>query len=353
MVGARVFVEGIALGSTRRDGTLTAPVPSGQVRMEAEFPIDHGEGNFVTSLNEYFAIKDGEIVATYPSRLFKALAARLDRTIHLEVHATAAEHAMHVGTIAFRVGQSPLSVVLAAPPSNPTLGLSNIEVGISMPGAGIAVQRISDAARRFEIATFPHGTVSLECVAGGRQVLLRAGHLQHSGPQEVTLVLRHVDDLKGGVAPLRARPDDDARARVISPQTVREKPEARILLSSEDQGRTIATNAALTLPRGTERLLLAYEVTSTERRMDPRFSDVWTLSLFGDGAGFCSTPSATSGRSTGSAHPGSTRWGRTGQVEFRRSSMWASRPPDATSSSRLPVRRSTSATIWIRRRSRR
>jgi hypothetical protein len=391
MAGARVFVDDIPLGSTSREGTLTAQIPSGRVRLEAAFPVGQWRdmdlslppgqselvditladgkevtepstlalveavddivpqtsssltlqflqndrpapvseinrielvdetGGFDTSLDEHFAVKDGQIVATNPQRLFKALAAWFGQTIRLAVYASASEDAWHVGTIAFRVGQSPLSVALAAPPSNPALGLSNIEVGISMPGAGIAVQRISDARGRFEIAAFPHGTASFECVAvaDGKYYYGQA-ILEHSGPQEVTLVLRHVDDLHSGVAPLRPRPDDDtARARLIRPEAVPGKTEARILVTAEEKGRTIATNATLTLPRGTERLLLAYEVISTERRMNPRFSDVWTLSVFGDaGRRLFYTV-----RDVRSQHQGSPSWqyevgkNRTGRIQ--------------------------------------
>jgi hypothetical protein len=110
---------------------------------------------------------------------------------------------LHYGRIAFRVGQSPLRVTLATPPSNPDLPLSNVAVGISTLH-GIAIQRVSDAAGRFQIESFPHGTVALECVvqSGGRYYYGDAT-LRHSGPRAVTLVLRHVDDLKTGVPPLR------------------------------------------------------------------------------------------------------------------------------------------------------
>ena len=111
---------------------------------------------------------------------------------------------LHQGTIAFRVGQSPLSVTLAPPPSNPALAVSNIEVGISLIGAGIALQRVSDVKGRLEIESLPHGTIGLECVVvvNGKYYYGDA-ILVHSGPHSVTLVLRNVDDLKNGVAPLR------------------------------------------------------------------------------------------------------------------------------------------------------
>ena len=217
--GARVYVEGIAVGRTGRNGTLTVRVPSGPIAVEAEIPIDQWnwtdisiapgqsksidltlsegkevtehtalvlaeavddivplgsksltlkfmrdgrlapvarieqidvvdrEGNLKGRLDEHFAVVGGAIVATSPARVFEALAARFDHTIGLQVQAMGSERELHQGKIAFRVGQSPLSVTLVPPPSNPGLAVSNIEVGLSIPGAGIAMQRTSDAQR--------------------------------------------------------------------------------------------------------------------------------------------------------------------------------------------------------------
>ena len=229
--GARVYVEGIAVGRTGRNGTLTVRVPSGPIGVEAEIPIDQWnwtdisiapgqsesiditlsegkevtertalvlaeavddivplasksltlkfmrdgrlapvarieqvdvvdrEGNLKGRLDEQFAVVNGAIVATSAARVFQALAARFDDTIGLQVQAMGSERQLHQGKIAFRVGQSPLSVTLSPPPSNPGLAVSNIEVGLSILGAGIAMQRTSDANGRIDVAAFPHGTV--------------------------------------------------------------------------------------------------------------------------------------------------------------------------------------------------
>ena len=274
--GARVFVQGILVGRTGRDGTLTARVPSGSIEVWAEVPISYanftgitlapGEsssleialsegkeidehttltlaeavddivpvtarsltlkfmdgrrfapvarvetvalvdrhGGFLEELTAHFRVVRGEIVAKDADRLFKVLAPRFAETIHLQVHAMASETAMHDATIAFRVGQWPLSVTLEPPPSNPALRVSRIEVGISLPGAGIAVQRVSDAKGRFEVPALPSGPVVFECatVSNGRYYYCDA-MLVHSGPRSARLVLRNVEDVKKGVAPLR------------------------------------------------------------------------------------------------------------------------------------------------------
>jgi hypothetical protein len=274
--GARVYVEGIAVGRTGRGGRLTVRVPSGPIMVEAEIPIGQWnladislaagqsksiditlsdgkevsertalvlteavddivprastsltlkfmrdgriapvarieqidvvdrDGNFIGGIAEHFAVVGGAIVATNAAAVFDALVAQFDQTVVLQVHAMASEQHMHQGTIAFRVGQSPLSVTLLPPPSNPGLPVSNIEVGLSIPGAGIAMQRTSDANGRIDIDGFPHGTVVLECVttSNGRYYYCD-GVLVHGGPRSVSLVLRHVQDVVNGVPPLR------------------------------------------------------------------------------------------------------------------------------------------------------
>jgi hypothetical protein len=243
------------------------------------------KGDFRTDLTEHFSVVRGEIVAVNPARVFEALRPQFGETIVLQVQAMSASDEMHYGRIAFRVGQWPLSVRLEAPPSNGKLSIANIEVGISMLGAGIAVQRISDANGRLEVASLPEGTVAFECVAvSGGKYYYGDATLTHSGPRSITLVLRNVEDLKNGVAPLRvdkpASRDEVPLARTVEPSPSREADIARVLVASAERDRTITISTMLTVRRGAERLMLAYDIATLEQRRDPQFDDVWTLSVF-------------------------------------------------------------------------
>jgi hypothetical protein len=243
------------------------------------------KGDLRTDLTEHFSVVRGEIVAADPDRVFEALRSQFGETIVLHVQAMSSSDAMHDGRIAFRVGQWPLSVRLEAPASNPALSVSNIEVGISMLGAGIAVQRVSDANGRLEVASLPEGTVAFECVAvSGGKYYYGDATLTHSGPRSIALVPRNVEDLKNGVAPLRvddpAAKDEVPLARTIQPPPSREADIARILVTSAERDRTIAMITMLTVRRGAERLMLAYEIATLEQRREPRFDDVWTLAVF-------------------------------------------------------------------------
>jgi hypothetical protein len=293
--GARVYVEGIAVGRTGPDGTLTARVPSGPISVEAEIPIDQWggvditlapgqsdaieitlsedkevnehttlvlaeaiddilpvtarsltlkfirddrlapvtriddievvdrNGNVRAAIEEQFRVVRGEIVATNAARIFEVLAPQFDDTIVLRVLAIDSEDGMHQGQIAFRVAQWPLSVRVEPPPSNPALSVSNIEIGISLLGKGIAVQRVTDADGRFEIESFPSGTIAFDCVVVSNGWYYYGNAiLDHSAPESVTLVLRSVEDVKNGVAPLRIDGGDDLRlARPVRRSPIR------------------------------------------------------------------------------------------------------------------------------------
>jgi hypothetical protein len=176
--------------------------------------------NFERNLDELFAVTDGSIVARSAAKVLESLAAHLEQTIALQVSAEDAEGGMHYGLVRFRVGQSRLLVTLAAPPSNPALPVSNIEVGVSLIGTGIAVQRVSDREGRFEIDALPHGTIALDCetVSGGVYYYC-GGTMAHWGDQSVILVPLHVSDLRAGVPPLTLQSNAAA-----APHVERRKP---------------------------------------------------------------------------------------------------------------------------------
>jgi hypothetical protein len=265
-----------------RKGRL-APV----TRIDSIAAVSGRDGADAIALDRYFRVVRGKIVATNPRQVFDALAPQFGETIQVQVQAMASEHQLHHGEFGFRVGQSPLSIRLEAPPSNRALPVSRIAVGISLPGAGIAVERLSDAQGRLTVDSFPHGTVSIECVAvsGGKYYYGQAT-LAHSKPQSVTVVLLNVNDVKAGVAPLRTDETDSSKespvARTIQPLPSRQPGVARIRVSSAEKDRTIAMSTPLTVGRGAECVMLAYEVSTLERRRRIGFDDVWTLALLGE-----------------------------------------------------------------------
>jgi hypothetical protein len=174
---------------------------------------DRNDSWFARDIDKLFLLTDGTLAVTDTTALFRAMAHHFDETITVRVNAVDRDGLGHFGQVRFRVGLSPLVVTLAAPPSNPGLGISDVEVGVSLMGAGIAVQRVSDANGRFEIADFPHGTIAFdaEVKQGGRYYYGQAT-MSHFGGRSVTLVLRHVSDLVNGVPALELGPATAERA---------------------------------------------------------------------------------------------------------------------------------------------
>ena len=350
-----VSVDAIAIGRTSRNGTITARVPSGVIRVTAErtpswwgseyvsirpgrpatvsiaiddgsevseetplvvaeaiddivpasttsftlkfmragrlvpivsieqIDLDDPDATSIPGLAELFTVSQGAILARKTSALFDALAPDLDRTISLLVVATDSAGVFHANRIAFRVGRSGLGVALAPPPSNPQLALSNIQVGVSVMGAGIAVERVSDARGRIEIASFPHGPMAIDCVAvsEGRYYYGEA-MLVHSGQRQVKLVLRHVSDVINGVPAFSN--EGPGGADIPGPSesaAAREAAEAVLEVPSRGRDQTISRVSTLIVPRGTPNALLDYEVSTHERRSTSGFDDLWALSVLG------------------------------------------------------------------------
>jgi hypothetical protein len=142
---------------------------------EIEIADDRGETG--ESVEEFFAVSDGAIRAQVPSAVYRRMA----------------EHV--------RIGRPLwLDVVLAPPPSNPALQVSNIRVRVSVVGTNIALTRTSDAQGRFQIETLPDTTLVFDAhtVASGNHYYLDST-LTMCADRSVTLLMRNVKDIVAGV----------------------------------------------------------------------------------------------------------------------------------------------------------
>jgi hypothetical protein len=267
------------------------------------------------SLDDHFGIDDGAITAKDPARVFASMARHLTETITLHVEADDVAGGAHSERVRFRVGQSPLVVTLAPPPSNPTLPVANVAVAVSVVGAGIAVERITDAKGRFEIPSFPHATVAFDCTTTAKGVhYYGQATMVHAGRRSVTLVLRHASDVVNGVSPLmlgpaaeaapspeRRIPDDVREARRATDLDAARRFATFVPLAGLNfgtattiratSGEVDATNertSTLLVPKGTETVVVSYEVVTSESARDDlqnAFDDVWTLSVVAEGSG--------------------------------------------------------------------
>jgi hypothetical protein len=170
-----------------------------------DIEIADTRGDAGESVEEFFGVSDGAIHAKVPSAASRRIAGhvRIGRPLWLAVSAIDTDGRSHYGSLPFQIGQFKLDVVLAAPPSNPALQVSNIPVRISVVGTEIALIRTSDAHGRFQIAALPDGTLEFDAhtVAAGIHYYANAA-LTLCADRSVTLLMANVKDLVAGVPAL-------------------------------------------------------------------------------------------------------------------------------------------------------
>jgi hypothetical protein len=282
-------------------------------------------GNASTELASLFGIAAGTIAATNAQSFF-GWVPRTEPAV-LRVQAVDATGFTHSNVIRFSVGQFALELTLAPPPSNPALPVSNIPVSVSVIGTTITLPQTSDAQGRVVIPSLPHATlvVDAETASGGVHYYGRAT-VSHSGETSATLVLRNVVDLLSSVPPVSAQsvsqnfagPSGASLSRVQSARQAADRTEERrdtslvasaasreltnlhtpaldpeetasISVTSWGTDEPVEQTATLTVPQGTSKVTLKYNVTSLEyprwvRDQSP-FDDVWMLRVFGGSGG--------------------------------------------------------------------
>jgi hypothetical protein len=168
---------------------------------------------FGEDLEEFFDVRDGELHARAPSAAYRRMAAqiRIGRPLWLAVSAVDTEGRSHYGALPLLIGQFKLDVVLAAPPSNPALQVSNIPVRVSIAGTDVAIKRTSDAHGRFQIDAVPAATLLFEghTVASGIHYYTNAT-LTMCADRSVTVVMANVTDLVAGVRGVSLGPGTQA-----------------------------------------------------------------------------------------------------------------------------------------------
>lgn len=167
--------------------------------------LSDGAGDAGEYLEQFFTVAGGVMHATDPAAVYRRIAgrSRIGRPLSLAVSATDTEGRSHDGSVSFYLGQFKLAVTLAAPPSNPTLPISNIPVRVSVVGSDIAVRRVSDANGRFEIESLPDATLAFDAhtVAAGMHYYANAT-LTMCADRSVTVPMLNVKDLIAGTREL-------------------------------------------------------------------------------------------------------------------------------------------------------
>jgi hypothetical protein len=199
----------LAIGGTSFTMTFAsddAPVP--MVSIEA-IELQDASDQVVDELHESFRVVGGAMIAADPAAVYERIARHSIKRSSMRVVAVAvdAEGRTHSGAVPFQVGRAKLAVTLEAPPSNPSLPVSNITVKVSVMGTDVAVSRVTDADGRFEIDSLPEAMLAFDSVVvvDGRYYYGQEA-MPLCGDRSVTLVMRNVADVVKGVRPLRADP---------------------------------------------------------------------------------------------------------------------------------------------------
>lgn len=263
------------------------------------------QGDLVFELGDMFAVSDGWMLATDPATFFLWLP--IIEPAFLRVHAVDTDGFTHVNTVEFSVGQLALNLTLAAPPSTPTLSVANIDVTVGVVGTDIQLQRTTDAGGHIQLPLLPYSTLTLNAEKEiGGDFFYGQSALLLTEDTSATLVMRSLTDIVNGVPPLSVTSGGmaamatatvsaersaaaQARAATINQQTalvtaLDEGPSVSVTVTSDGQGERIEATAPLTVPRGTEKVTLKYNVTSAEfpewvRKKSP-YDDEWSVSVF-------------------------------------------------------------------------
>jgi hypothetical protein len=271
-------------------------------------------GDIIAELKPLFTLSGGAMTAADLSSLRSTLQGQAQNPIAIRAQGVDAQGFTHAGTVRFRLGLFRLVGVLTPPPSNPALAVAGIEVRVTLLGTPVVFTRVSDANGRFEVASVPIGNVGFDSQTEQNGLFYYGqGTLFLTSDRSVSLVMRNVSDVIAGVPPLSSGPIGVFAAMAAEPEVPAEIAQARleanaaasgappssvqalaattasISVAAGPQNVAITQTATLDVPRGTKTVKLVYSVFSYEYPFyvlqQSIFNDVWSLSVFGGGAG--------------------------------------------------------------------
>lgn len=293
-------------------------------------------GNVSRVLDGDFSLAaDGKISATNVADL-RSLIAGETQEVAIRVQGMDGLGFTHGNTIRFRIGQFQLIGYLVPPPSNPSLSVAGIPVKIDFLGTGIILWRTSDAQGRFEVTAAPLGNVAFDSqTSQGEIYYYGQGTVFLTSSRTVSIVMRSFTDVINGVPPITsgapagfstmtldafsepavvastaegetyvARQLADQAARALPPPLREDSAEsvslglmslnaltttASVYAAAGAQNVPVSQTATLTLPKGTQQLVLTYNVFTYEYPyyvlQQSVYNDVWSLAVYAGSAG--------------------------------------------------------------------
>ncbi len=280
------------------------------VKAGAQVPLRHldqldlldFDGNPVAALHSQFSLQpDGRLVATQPQALRNILLG-YQGLISFYVHGEDAGGLSYDGEVKFRLGRFQVEGRLLPPPSNPALETAGIAVEVSLLNSDLVLHAVTDAEGRFTLPLLPSGNfdITSETLQGGKyyygqETVVVAANL------DIAIVMLSMDDLIAGVASLiesNGRPGVPVGERTpgsLPPpawfgQTGRgQGTTAEVQVTAGGQNAPVEDTATLSVPQGTQRVLLTYRVQTDEYPTyvlaQSIYNDTWKLVVRGGTAG--------------------------------------------------------------------
>lgn len=270
------------------------------------------DGNLVESLDSFFEISGGNLVATDVLAVMEALQPQAAHQIYIRFTGVDTLGFTHSDTVRFYLGQFHLVGTLVPPPSNPSLNIANLPVEIKLLGTPIVFTRNSDANGRFEIESVPIGNIEFNSQTfEDSSFYYGQGTFFLSEDRVVFVIMRNVIDIVNGVPPLTLDSIDGLNGGTasavtgVSDETMAERasldstlslPMGKVALTASEntvsvqatagqEGLEVSDIATLTIPKGTQTITLKYNVFSFEYPTfvlaGSVFNDVWSLAVYG------------------------------------------------------------------------
>jgi hypothetical protein len=258
----------------------------------------------------------------------------------LTVYASDDRGFSYSGEIVFVPGLYTVVVQLEAPPSQTALPVDGLDVQLRY-GTGLELMRSSDLAGALQLLQVPGSMLELE-VATEMNGLTYIGQAAIAVDANVRLLVRllGIEDLTNGVIPwevttlatpvrLNSTPVRDGPAEELAPSRTR-SPLAADRLAAEVTASAVSTvtvsaagagenipitqTATLTVPQGTEKVILRYVISTAEYPYyvlrQSRYNDTWGVQVRNDTGGML----FSIGRAVNSQLYGSPAWGPFGDT---------------------------------------
>lgn len=277
----------------------------GQVELEDDI------GNTLAFLTDEFRVDaEGRLYPVTMDVIRMAIASHPGRSLRLNVSGVDALGFTLGGYHPLYLGQHVLNAVLLAPPSHPSLSVAGIEVTYNLMGTGLTLTRTTDAAGAVSFGPVPLGNATLKGMTIDSGIHYH-GDAMFFLPRSslVKVLMAHPKDILAGHAqyelvPLaspkgripdgngqRFRDEEEDRTRRRLHRSIESLPRTRstesegvnLRVGAGGAGQPVTASRTLTVPRGTRRVLLRYNVSTAEYpdyvKKQSVFNDTWSLGL--------------------------------------------------------------------------